>query len=345
MQLNDKIISFTELGDFLLDKNNTDEILNWAARARNQNGWFTEDNVISALEGIANNFLQKEQLQALVETGQFNIETGQCPVSTIKKIGVVMAGNIPVVGFHDMLCVVMAGHCALLKLSSSDTALMTAMINKLYEINPEMKDYIQIADKLNGADAFIATGSDNSSKFFEYYFSKKPNIIRRNRTSVAVLTGEENKIDLANLGNDIFQYFGLGCRNVSKMYVPDGYDFTNFFESIEYWNTILIHHKYNNNYDYNKSIYLVNQVPHFDNGFLLLKEDESLTSPISVIFYEKYHSKKHLEALLKANEDKIQCIVAKEGLLPNAFPFGQAQAPKITDFADGINTMEFLTKV
>ena len=336
MQLNDKIISFVRLGDFLLDKDNKEEILSWIARARNQNGWFTEDNVILSLESIATQFLRKEQLVALAEMGQ---------TSNPKFIGLVLAGNIPAVGFHDMLCVLMSGHRAMLKLSSSDSALMMALVNKLYSINEAFRDEIQIVDKLNEADAFIATGSDNSAKYFEYYFAKKPHIIRRNRSSVAVLSGNENKIELANLGNDIFQYFGLGCRNISKLYVPDNYDFTNFFESIAYWNTILIHHKYNNNYDYNKSIYLVNKVPHLDNGFLLLKEDESLTSPIGVLFYEQYHSPKHLEALLKANEAKIQCVVSSDKSLANGFEFGQAQLPTITDFADGVNTMEFLAGV
>jgi hypothetical protein len=253
-----------------------------------------------------------------------------------------MAGNIPAVGFHDLLCVVLSGNIALLKLSSSDNASMLFLINKLYEFDPELKNIIIIAQRLNDADALIATGSDNTAKHFEYYFATKPRIIRRNRTSVAVLNGNESRAELANLGNDIFQYFGLGCRNVSKFYVPVAYTFDKFYESIEYWSTIQLHHKYNNNYDYNKSIYLVNRIPHLDNGFLLLKEDDALVSPISVCFYETYESDSHLAQLLSENAEKIQCTVSSDARFLNSFRFGEAQVPKLEDFADGIDTMEFL---
>jgi hypothetical protein len=253
-----------------------------------------------------------------------------------------MAGNIPAVGFHDLLCVVLSGNIALLKLSSSDTASMMFLINKLYEFDPELKNIIIIAQRLNDADALITTGSDNTAKHFEYYFATKPRIIRRNRTSVAVLNGNESRAELADLGNDIFQYFGLGCRNVSKFYVPVGYTFDKFYESIEYWGTIQLHHKYNNNYDYNKSIYLVNRIPHLDNGFLLLKEDNALVSPISVCFYETYENDAHLEQLLAESAEKIQCTVSLDDRVLNSFRFGEAQVPKLEDFADGIDTMEFL---
>jgi hypothetical protein len=238
--------------------------------------------------------------------------------------------------------VVLSGNIALLKLSSNDTASMSFLINKLYEIDPKLKNIIIIAERLNDADALITTGSDNTAKHFEYYFASKPRIIRRNRTSVAILNGNESRAELADLGNDIFQYFGLGCRNVSKFYVPIGYTFDKFYESIEYWSTIQLHHKYNNNYDYNKSIYLVNRIPHLDNGFLLLKEDDALVSPISVCFYETYESDAHLEQLLAENAEKIQCLVSSNTRFLNSFRFGEAQVPKLEDFADGIDTMEFL---
>ncbi|GAB3510031.1 acyl-CoA reductase [Emticicia fontis] len=339
MQLKDLILTFSQLGDFILDEKNIELIKQWSFTARNENAWFTEDNVKLALNNTARFYLNKELLEnfAYANTIQTNINP--------KKVGIVMAGNIPAVGFHDLLCVVLSGNIALIKLSSSDSVLMRFLIHKLFEINPELKELIQVVDKLNAAEAIIATGSDNTAKHFEYYFSKIPHIIRKNRTSVAILTGEESRTDLANLGNDIFQYFGLGCRNVSKLFIPKGYTFDKFYESIEYWSTIRIHHKYNNNYDYNKSILLVNKTLHFDNGFLLLKEDDALVSAISVCHFEHYESETHLQELIANHQEKIQCIVSKDREFENSFDFGEAQSPQLNDFADGVNTIEFLKNI
>lgn len=339
MILKERILTFSALGDFILNEGNQEEIKEWAYRAKNENAWFTDDNIMLSLNNIAKYYLDNQQLNDWISHYKINDD---CPM---KKIGIVAAGNIPAVGFQDLLTAVISGNVALIKLSSSDSVLMRFLINKLVQINADIRPFIQISDKLNEADAFIATGSDNSAKYFEYYFSKKPHIIRRNRTSVAILDGSENKIQLGNLGNDILQYFGLGCRNVSKIYVPKGYVFDKFFESIEYWSTILLHHKYNNNYDYNKSIYLVNGVKFFDNGFFMLKPDEALVSPISTCFYEEYENREHLDALVAQNLDKIQCIVSNNAWYKNSFEFGQAQSPSLTDFADGVDTMEFLQNV
>ncbi len=339
MQLKSQILTFSKLGDYLLNISNENEIKSLVASARNENGWFTEDNVRLSINNIANIFLNKEKLEAFVAKN--GIQENGSP----KKIGLVLAGNIPAVGFHDLLCVVLSGNIALIKLSSSDSILMKFLINKLIELDSDFSNFIKIVERLNDADALIATGSDNTAKHFEYYFAKKPHIIRRNRTSVAILRGDETRTDLGNLGNDIFQYFGLGCRNVSKLYVPRGYVFDTFYESIEYWNMIQLHHKYNNNYDYNKSIYLVNAVKHLDNGFLLLTESENLVSPISVCFWEMYNDETHLKALLEGKQDKIQCIVSKDGFYPNSFNFGDAQMPNLEDFADGVDTMAFLKGV
>lgn len=336
MQYKKHIITFSKLGDFITQNLETDALKSLYWSARNENGWFTEDNVKLAVENIAKIYLNETALEKFVE--KYAIKENTNP----KKIGIVMAGNIPAVGFHDLLCVVLSGNIALLKLSSGDTVTMLFLINKLYELAPELKEVIKIAQRLNDADALIATGSDNTAKHFEYYFASKPRIIRRNRTSVAVLNGNESRAELADLGNDIFQYFGLGCRNVSKLYVPVGYTFDKFYESIEYWSTIRLHHKYNNNYDYNKSIYLVNRVPHFDNGFLLLKEDDALVSPISACFYETYENTAHLKQILEENTEKTQCIVSSDAHFENSFRFGEAQIPKLDDFADGVDTMEFL---
>lgn len=336
MQYKKHIITFSKLGDFITHNLDTDVLKPLFWSTRNENGWFTEDNVKLAVENIAKIYLNEAALEKFAKKYALNDNLNP------KKIGIVMAGNIPAVGFHDLLCVVLSGNIALLKLSSSDTAAMMFLINKLYEFDPELKNIIIIAQRLNDADALITTGSDNTAKHFEYYFATKPRIIRRNRTSVAVLNGNESRAELADLGNDIFQYFGLGCRNVSKLYVPVGYTFDKFYESIEYWSTIQLHHKYNNNYDYNKSIYLVNRIPHLDNGFLLLKEDDALVSPISVCFYETYESDAHLEQLLSECAEKIQCTVSLDARFLNSFRFGEAQVPKLEDFADGIDTMKFL---
>jgi hypothetical protein len=339
MQLKDLILTFSQLGDFILDENNAKLVNQWSYAARNENAWFTEDNVKLALKNTAKYYLNKEQLENFVATNQIEINTNP------KKVGIVMASNIPIVGFHDLLCVVLSGNIALIKLSSSDSILMRFLIHKIFEVNSEIKERIEVVDKLNTADAIIATGSDNTAKHFEYYFSKIPHIIRKNRTSVAILTGEESRTDLANLGNDIFQYFGLGCRNVSKLFVPKDYTFDKFYESIEYWSTISIHHKYNNNYDYNKSVLLVNKTPHFDNGFLLLKEDTALVSAISVCHFEYYENEIHLQELISNHHEKIQCIVSKERAFENSFDFGEAQSPHLHDFADGVNTIEFLKNI
>jgi len=339
MQYKKHIITFSKLGDFIIQNLDTDAMKPLFSATRNENGWFTEDNVKLAVENIAKIFLNEIALEKFAQKYELNENFNP------KKIGIVMAGNIPAVGFHDLLCVVLSGNIALLKLSSGDTASMMFLINKLYEFDHQLKNTIIIAQRLNDADALIATGSDNTAKHFEYYFATKPRIIRRNRTSVAVLNGNESRAELANLGNDIFQYFGLGCRNVSKLYVPVGYAFDKFYESIEYWSTIQLHHKYNNNYDYNKSIYLVNRIPHLDNGFLLLKEDDALVSPISVCFYETYENDAHLEQLLSESAEKIQCTVSSDARFQNSFRFGEAQVPKLEDFADGIDTMEFLMKL
>ncbi|UBM59276.1 acyl-CoA reductase [Marinilongibacter aquaticus] len=331
MTRKERIVLLDTFGDFLRDPKNEAELRDWAARAKNENGWFTEDNVLLSLHNIASNYLDKTALE------QFSINLKEVEP---KKIGIVAAGNIPLVGFHDLICVLLTGHKALLKLSSSDSILMRMVIRKLIEMDSRIEEQIEVVERLNAADAYIATGSDNTARYFEYYFSKKPHIIRKNRSSVAVLTGLESNSDLRNLGNDIFQYFGLGCRNVSKLFVPEDYVFDTFFESIEYWNSIKIHHKYNNNYDYNKSIYLINGDHHFDNGFLMLKEDQALVSPLSVVYYERYQSAEDLEAKLKAQEEKIQCVVGQ-----NFTPFGGSQSPKLNDFADGLNTLDFLNEI
>jgi hypothetical protein len=227
-----------------------------------------------------------------------------------------------------------------MKPSSQDNALMNFVVKKLIEIEPEFKTKIEIVERLNDADAFIGTGSDNSAKYFKYYFGKKPHIIRQNRSSIAILNGKETEQELNILGEDIFTYYGLGCRNVSKLLVPKNYDFIPLLDALKSQEAVGDHHKYRNNYDYNKSIYLVNSEPHLDTGFLLVRESSDAVSPISVLYYQQYASETELNSLLKVNQEKIQCIVGH-----NYIPFGKAQMPELWDYADGVDTMDFLTNL
>jgi hypothetical protein len=266
------------------------------------------------------------------------------PAVSPKKIGLILAGNIPLVGFHDVISVLATGNIAIIKMSSSDDKLLPALLKKLISYEPAFTLKIEYSERLKDFEAIIATGSNNTGRYFDYYFGKVPNIIRKNRTSVAVLNGDETAEQLTALGHDIFDFFGLGCRNVSKIYMPKDYPIRAFFEGIESFQPIINHFKYNNNYDYNKSIYLVNGVQHYDNGFLLVKEDKNLVSPLAVLFYEEYDDFKTIENILAQQEDQIQCVISNIDLAiqKNKIAFGQSQNPKLWDYADDVNTLEFL---
>jgi len=335
MNLNQRINAFVKLGNALINIEATDkEALYSRAQASNQ--WFRPNNIDEALAGIRS-FLNEKDLRTWAERYSFS--------SSHKKVGLVMAGNIPLVGFHDLMCVLVSGHKAVVKLSSQDEVLSRYVIDALIKIEPQFNEFIEIADRLNHVEAVIATGSDNTARYFEYYFKHIPHIIRKNRTSCAVLDGKESEAELHELGKDIFQYYGLGCRNVSKVFVPEGFDFPFFFRAIESHQPIIDHHKYTNNYEYRKSIFLVNRHDHLDNGFLLVQENESLTSPISVLYYEYYKDQALLKQKLEAQKEKIQCIVSREANWPESFDLGQAQRPKIDDYADGVDTMKFLAGI
>jgi hypothetical protein len=258
-------------------------------------------------------------------------------------VGIVMAGNIPMVGLHDLICVLASGHHALIRLSSSDDRLIPAVLKLLCEINPELdQQYTMAEGPLKNFDAIIATGSNNTSRYFDYYFGKYPHITRRNRNGVAVITGNETGEELRKLADDIFIYFGLGCRNVSKLYIPKGYrmeDLLPFFESYSYFSD---KHKYRNNYDYQKSILLINRVPHLDNGFLLIKEEKSLMSAIAVVHTETYHSLESLNRHLNTIKGDIQCIVTSGKGIDSPIPPGKSQFPELWDYADGVDVMDFL---
>jgi hypothetical protein len=317
-----------------------DDLQQIIINVRRENPWFTTKHVQSSIGGICI-FLKQENLSNWTRNYAVSEE------NTGKRIAVIMAGNIPMVGFHDMLCVLMAGHQFLGKLSSKDNQLLDFVAKVLQYLNPEFESLIRFTEtRLSGKtdfDAIIATGSNNSARYFEAYFGKYPNIIRRNRNSVALLSGEESTEELKALGQDIFLYFGLGCRNVSKLYVPENYDFNKLFLAWEEYADIIQHNKYANNYDYHKSLFLMNRDEHLDNGFLLLKENRAVASPIGVVFYE-YFSELHqtIQGLTEAKE-QIQCIVGNKENIPGALPFGKAQEPAIDDYADNVDTMEFLT--
>ena len=336
MNHSERLAAFVALGQRLATLSPA-ELTPLAARARNQNAWFDEPSVTAAVAGIAH-LLAEEPLRHWA--ARYPPEP-----TTAHRVGVVMAGNIPLVGFHDLLCVLLSGHTLLAKLSADDTVLMSWLLGELQAIEPRFADFVQVLPRLNAAEAFIATGSDNTARYFEYYFGKKPHLIRRNRTSLAVLTGQETSAELARLGPDIFQYYGLGCRNVSKLFVPAGYDFVPLLDSLQTCEGVLNHHKYNNNYDYNKSILLVNRVPHLDTGFLLLTPDPKLVSPISVLYYAEYAHEIDLVDQLTDIAAQTQCVVSAGGRFAGSLPFGQAQAPGVADYADGVDTMEFLAQL
>ena len=304
-------------------------------RAIHYNGWFTPDNILFNLEGWSKS-LTEENLDKWLKP--YNFENTNC-----KTVGIVLAGNIPLVGLHDFISVLIAGHKVLVKQSSNDMKLLPILANYLIALDPAYKSRIEFTEgRMNNFEAVIATGSNNTSRYFEYYFANKSAIIRKNRNSVAVLTGEETNEDLEKLGHDIFRYFGLGCRSVSKLYVPENYDFDSFYKAVqEPWSSLMNHAKYANNYDYNKAVYLMSEFKMLDNGFLILKEDASFGSPIATLFYETYSSKESLKASLEANEENLQCIVA-EDLLPSEIEFGKTQFPELWDYADSIDTLEFL---
>lgn len=332
MNLQERIKLLVTLGNYLLsDDEKWVEIKN---RAERENAWFTKIFIETAVNNIATHFLDEKLLNEWVTS--YNIKDN--PVKE-KNIGVVMAGNIPLVGFHDFLCVFITGNKQTIKASAKDSLLIKHIVDKMIEWEAGLVNYVRFDENLKGCDAYIATGSNNSSRYFDYYFGKYPNIIRRNRTSVAILKGDESEQDLANLSDDIQIYFGLGCRNITKLYVPDGYDFMPMLEALKKYAFYFEFHKYKHNYDYQLAILMMGRKFYMTNGSIILTENESIFSPVSQVNYEFYNDKDYLIEYLKSNES-IQCIVG-EGYLN----FGSAQKPSLKDYADGIDTMKFILEL
>lgn len=349
MLQNDKINAFLELGKFLnqFTENNVvkdqsvlqndvffDDFLNLITLSQSHNGWFTPENVYYSIQSWAN-ALTKENFDHWLSNYDFsNVKP--------KTVAIILAGNIPLVGFHDFLSVLISGHKVLVKTSSNDQQLLPFLSNYLISVAPELKNYITFTDgTLENFDAVIATGSNNTSRYFEYYFKEKPSIIRKSRNSVAILNGLESKEEMISLGEDIFRYFGLGCRNVSKLFVPKGYNFDLFFNGIFPYQDVIKYEKYANNYDYNKAVFLMSNFKLLDNEFLTIKEDESYASPISSVFYEYYDDIEILKSRLDTDKEKIQCIVSNN-LTENSIAFGQTQKPNLWDYADNVDTLQFL---
>lgn len=321
-----------KLGNYILA---ADE--QWIAvkdRAARENPWFTPEFIALSLKNIASNYLEGEALSVVVN--RYGITDSP---RNKRSIGIIMAGNIPLVGFHDLLCSFLSGHRSVVKLSSKDALLLPHLVGKMTEWDPATADLIQFADRLNNCDAYIATGSSNSSLYFEQYFGKYPHIIRKNRTSVAILEGTETKEELEWVADDVYQYFGLGCRNVTKIYVPEGYDFVPLLDAFRKYDWLSDHNKYKNNYDYQLAVLIINKKFYMTNGSIVLYEDPSVFSPISQLNYGFYQQKETLVAELQQNAD-IQCITGK-----GFIPFGSAQCPSITDFADGVDTLKFLLEL
>ncbi len=296
------------------------------------NPWFTSSSIAEALEALAY-MVRPEALKKWLSSYAIESATKQ------KRVGLILAGNIPMVGFHDIFSVALSGNKPVVKLSSKDQLLLPYVFGKFYEATGNENFQIEwITERLPEVDAVIATGSNNTSRYFEYYFGKYPNIIRKNRSSLAILTGNESDEELRALGHDIFSNFGLGCRNVSKLYIHEDFDLDRFFKGIYDFHPIANHHKYANNYDYYRALWMLNQEDLLENGFMILRPSEALSSPIGTVFYERYSDAKELRNQLRSIENEIQCIVSQEDI-----PFGHSQKPELWDYADGVDTMEFLT--
>lgn len=343
MDIAQKINVFVQLGDSIREFS-ADQRTALGHMVKLKNEWFAPQSLNLALQGLQQ-YLNRENLAKwLAKYPSLFADKGNDFVP--KKIGIVMTGNVPAAGFHDLLSVVMSGHILYAKLNAEDEVLMKELIRLLTEIAPELKEQIIVTDKLKGIDALIATSNDKSSRYLEAYFGHLPHIIRKNRRSVAVLNGNETTEDLEKLGNDIFQYFGMHCRNVGKLLVPKGYKFDTFFETILPWGkTLLEHTKYTNSYEHHRSLFLMKQMNMLDNNFLIIAEYDSLDSPAGVMFYEYYDNEEDLKQKLAKQTNNIQAVVTKSSLVENRINFGEAETPQLWDYADGVDTMAFLTRI
>ena len=352
MDLQQRINAFSKLGEFLsqfssenFQKNDNvafndifyDGFEHQIELAEIHNAWFTKENIIYSINTWSK-LLNIETLNEWLKKYSFNNTNKQ-------NVAIIMAGNIPLVGFHDFISVLISGHNVLVKQSSNDMQLLPYLAKYLEHVEPEFKGKIEFTEgRLEQFDAVIATGSNNTARYFEYYFKDKPSIIRKNRNSVGILSGNETEQQLKLLSEDIFRYYGLGCRNVSKLFVPKGYNFDAFFESIYHWHPIINKAKYANNYDYNKAVYLMSEFDMLENGFFIIKEDQNYASPIATMFYEYYDSKEQLKIKLESDKESIQCVVS-DNIMASEIAFGETQKPELWNYADEIDIIEFLAMI
>lgn len=345
MDLAKRIKAFSKLGQLLpvAVRDPSYELGQAALSAQHVNPWFTPENVVFAVDSIASAWLKTGELENWVHAYPERFFNS----AMAKRVGVIMAGNIPLVGFHDFLSVLITGHAINIKISSKDGGVMSAVAKMLVDIEPNFDPFIQISEGiLKGFDAVIATGSDSSVRYFDFYFRNYPSLIRGHRNGIALLTGNETNDELALLSNDIFTYFGLGCRNVSKLLVPQGYNFTNLIEHMAKWQHLVNYHRYANSYEYNRTLLIMNQLPHLDTGFTLIVPNENIDAPVAMVNYQEYSSIKSAIDYIDLNDSKIQCVASLvdvgHGRRVN---FGDTQQPKLNDYSDGIDTIEFLGSI
>ena len=333
LALSKRIEAFNRLGDFLsaeLALAESSWINTLTNQAKIKNGWFEKREVLHALEYWSLT-LDTENLSTWINSNNVSDSVSRL------NIGLILAGNIPMVGFHDILSTMLVGHRAMIKMSTNDDVIIPELLEKLTEITPEMSDYYAVVDRLTDYQAVLATGSNNSARYFEQYFSHVPMVIRKNRTGVAILGGDESEDDLNGLMKDCFQYFGLGCRNVTKLYLPENYDLKKIFSASLPFAYLMDNKKYVNNYTYHKALMMMERISVLENELIMMREDPSLFSPVSVLNYEFYRNEEELSELIKSKLDSVQCVIGKKQT-----PFGQGQKPRLSDFSDGINTLEFM---
>jgi hypothetical protein len=338
MKREERIEALVLLGQYISDYG--EHLQAYVGRTEYNNKWFTKENQKQSLLAIASQFLDKDKLEKWVSPYAIPEE------NEAKTVGLVLAGNIPLVGFHDVLTVFVSGHKSLIKLSDKDRFLLPHLLDKLKEFAPASEAYFELTERMGSLDAVIATGSNNSARYFEAYFGKYPNIIRKNRHAVAVLDGKESEEELRSLGHDIFSYFGLGCRNVSKLYLPKGYDFNLLMETLHEFNYLIHNSKYKNNFDYNIALFQLNRIPLVNNGSIILVENEAMTSRIATMHYEFYEDVNEVEKALLTRTGELQLVATNfdfTGL--NVKKFGEAQQPSLNDYADGVDSLEFLVKL
>jgi hypothetical protein len=338
MNLNERIELLSNLGDKLSDPDS--EIVELAIhKAYEENQWFIPENCRKSIDAICQQFLQKDKLIAWAKSYELSSKE-------FRNIGLVMAGNIPLVGFQDLLCSFVCGHHSVIKASSKDKALLDLVVNLMNDIDSEISSYFTLVERLTDFDAVIATGTNTTALHFEYYFRNYPKVIRKNRTSVAVLSGSESSEELKLLGKDVFEYFGLGCRNVGKLFIPRGFNTDLIFEAFYDYKWMADHNKYKNNHDYNESIYLLGNEPFLTNGFLIMREDKNLHSRIASLHYEYYDAIDDVVSSIKLTQNQLQCAGSQMALPGiNCTPLGYCQSPTLTDYADGVDIMKFLTEL